>query len=123
MANLDDLTEIWDCDPLVITDADGAILFAGRAQAEFTPDAIDPLLGRIVGPELSVEGKAPMLEIVGRLIESPAIWMGAIPGNRPGRTLWGRDAAGQERSWYIGADGVDLLMNQGREAEFPIEQP
>ena len=103
--------EIWECDPLVIADSNDAVLFAGRAQVEFTPSKIDPILGLMEIPE-ALLGHRLKITIEGKKATLPSAGPGWQFAFREGRTLWGRDDAEAAYTLYIGTDAEQFLRER-----------
>ena len=102
-------TQIWKCDPLVVANEGGDIVFAGRSVIEFTPDDLAENTGTAFAPDLMLDDKAfrIVVDAVGPRAPSPS--PGFYFALRDGRTLWGHDDAGNTFTWFVNADAERAL--------------
>lgn len=96
--------QIWDCRPLVITDADGRIRFSGDAKVEFEPsgDASPLGLACVIEPAYASEWQ---LILLSRQVVGTDLRLGV----RDGVILSGEDGAGNGMRWLIGGPAIDRL--------------
>jgi hypothetical protein len=93
-------TIVWDCDPLVILNSDDQVMFADKAQVEFTPESIrgDRGAARTNGYSVAVEQR----------IDRP-VSIDVHIRSRGGFTLIGTDPNGNPVTWLIGKAADDFL--------------
>ena len=110
--------EIWDCQPLVIADADNVIYFADNAKIEFTPPSKGSQnAGSVIFDTDLVEPKVRSLSV--ELIEyydSPQMMF-----RRQGMVLKGSNPDGFTMIWYIGG-AADRFMTDPTEGDLPYDE-
>ncbi len=103
----DPKTEIWQCDPLVVTDAGEEIIFADQAAVEFEPLTGPDIIGHAV---ILNADEGPPIEIDIRSKRSqPNLALGNYRGKRGGFALYGMDRNGSPVAWHIGG-AADLYV-------------
>lgn len=104
--------EIWECDPLVITDLAGEVIFGGKCKIEFAPDDASRETGSALALGLELHGKDVKIEVEGRTPYLPAPTPGFFFAIREGRTLWGHNDDGESFTWFINADADRALAQR-----------
>src|SRR5258708_31009221 len=90
-------TQIWQCNPLLVADKDGTVVFSGNTDIEFTPHERDERTGHAVSLTPSAEGARFEIEVTERMdvLRTKAIEM----WSRGGVTLLGVDPERNKRRW------------------------
>lgn len=101
---------IWHCDPLLIVDEAGEVVFKGSTDVVFTP-SVDS--GRVLGTaecqQTMLFGWAPFLHVTDRFEDLPVSLNG---GSRQGLTLYGSDDEEIQYAWYINGAADRFEMRQ-----------
>lgn len=90
--------QIWECNPLLILDANGVVVFAQATKLEFTPILEDPsIVGHAVSSDAGALAALPEIAVATRQYIDNPIEM----SRRQGIILQGADQSGSQVTWLI----------------------
>ncbi len=102
-------TVIWSCDPLVVADEEGKVIYAEKTDVEFDPDEASPTRGLAKALIRNADGEGPTIRVNQRFDEISMVFPNP---SRGGFTLMGEDLSGNGVTWYIDKAADIFLLKE-----------
>ncbi|MEZ0324621.1 MAG: hypothetical protein ACAH95_01835 [Fimbriimonas sp.] len=99
-------TIVWTCDPLLVVDAAGNVVYSEKTDVEFMPEEGTAACGLATAIKRNAAGEEPMIKVRQRFDEPSMIY--PYP-SRGGFMLMGEDMAGNEVTWYVDKSADNFL--------------